>query len=276
MKSAPNSRVNLDRGIERFAGNFVAANRLRVEMANAIVAHLIGDGVVKGGSGLKFRYGDGATRFTMDLDTARRGDLGAFLANLSGKLAAGWNGFTGAVLVKPQASPEGIPFEYVMQPCDVKLSYKGAPWFTVRLEIGCNEIGDADEPDMVTPPGEIGEIFEFLRIPIPARLPVMRLEYQVAQKLHGLSAPRSRRAHDLIDLQLIFSRSEVDLRAAAMICRRLFAYRKCHAWPPVVVKGEFWVEEYDSRRGDLTILPTVDQAIEWVNDLIHRLDATVG
>lgn len=36
-------------------------------MANAIVAQMIGQGVVKGGSGLKFRYGDRATRVTLDL-----------------------------------------------------------------------------------------------------------------------------------------------------------------------------------------------------------------
>ena len=51
MKSAPNSRANLDRALQRFAGDFVKANELRGLMANAIVAQMIGEGVVKGGSG---------------------------------------------------------------------------------------------------------------------------------------------------------------------------------------------------------------------------------
>ena len=57
MKSAPNSKPNLDKAIQRFAGNIAKANELRNLMANAIVAQMLGKGVVKGGSGLKFRYG---------------------------------------------------------------------------------------------------------------------------------------------------------------------------------------------------------------------------
>ena len=30
------------------------------------------------------------------------------------------------------AKPRGVPFDYVMQPCDVKLKYLGVPWFTVE------------------------------------------------------------------------------------------------------------------------------------------------
>ena len=69
MKNAPNSKSNLDRALQRFAGDFARANDLRGQMANAIVAQMIGEGVVKGGSGLRFRYGEKLTRVTMDLDT---------------------------------------------------------------------------------------------------------------------------------------------------------------------------------------------------------------
>ena len=51
--------------------------------------------------------------------------------------------------MNPTSKSRGIPFDYVMQPCDVKLKYLGIPWFTVQLEVGHNEIGDADECDMV-------------------------------------------------------------------------------------------------------------------------------
>ena len=70
MKKAPNSRTNLDKAVERFAGTPARAAELRNLMANAIVAQLIGDGVVKGGSGLKFRYGGKMARATTDPDTA--------------------------------------------------------------------------------------------------------------------------------------------------------------------------------------------------------------
>ena len=272
MKSAPNSRANLDRALQRFAGNFVKANELRGLMANAIVAQMIDDGVVKGGSGLKFRYGEKVTRVTLDLDTACSTGLDEFLKSLKVQLAEGWNGFSGEVVVCRQASPRGIPFEYVMQPCDVKLKYLGVPWFTVELEVGHNEIGDADECDMVELPAELLELFAFLALPKPSPIPAMRLEYQIAQKLHGVSAPNSKRAHDLTDLQLIMTSAQIDIILVSQLCRRLFRYRRAQTWPPHVVKGESWDESYENQKGDLPVLPMVDEAIVWVNDLIERID----
>lgn len=273
MRNAPNSKTNLDRAIQRYAGDNVRAVGLRVSMANAIVAQMIGQGVVKGGSGLKFRYGDRATRVTLDLDTAWSTDLDSFIRDLKAKLRIGWCGFEGSVVVQRQASPKGIPFDYVMQPCDVKLNYKGVPWFTVKLEVGHNEIGDADEVEMIPLPSEVSDLFVFLCLPIPGNVPAMRLEFQIAQKLHGASAPNSKRAHDLIDLQLILSRAEVDLAKTASICRRLFAYRKVHEWPPAITKGENWDSAYAAQRLDLPVLPTVDEAISWANELIVKIDA---
>ena len=48
MKNAPNSKVNLDKAIQRFAGDILRSNQLRNLMANSIVAQMIDDGVVKG------------------------------------------------------------------------------------------------------------------------------------------------------------------------------------------------------------------------------------
>ena len=152
MKNAPNSRANLDKAIQRFAGNPLRANEIRNLMANAIVAQMIGEGVVKGGTGLKFRFGEAMSRVTADLDTAWRTGLDEFLKGLRTRMATGWNGFSGEVRVLKQGSPKGVPFDYVMQPCDVKLSYLGRPWYTVQLEVGHNEIGDADAFDVVEIP----------------------------------------------------------------------------------------------------------------------------
>lgn len=54
MKRQPNSRTNLDKAIQRFAGEIRRANELRALMANAIVAQMIGDGVVKRMDGTAF------------------------------------------------------------------------------------------------------------------------------------------------------------------------------------------------------------------------------
>jgi len=272
MKNAPNSRTNLDRGIQRFAGDFVRANELKGLMANAIVAQMIGDGVVKGGSGLRFRYGESMTRATMDLDTAWRTGLDEFLKHLRTRLDEGWNGFSGEIRILRQTAPRGVPFEYVMQPCDVKLKYREAPWYTVQLEVGHNEIGDADGCDMVEVPDVLADLFSFLALPKPTPIPTMRLEYQVAQKLHGASAPNSRRAHDLIDLQLIMANGQIDLSLASRLCQKLFKYRQGQTWPPRIVKGETWNVTYNSQRGELPVLPSVDEAIAWANELIASID----
>ena len=276
MTKVPNSRVNLDKAINRFAGNPRKADALRNLLANVIVAQMIPEGVVKGGSSLKFRYGSAETRATMDLDTAWKNDLDTFLVGLKEKLSAGWGGFAGTLVVGRQASPKGIPFDYVMQPCDVKLTYLKKPWYTVRLEIGHNEIGDADECEAVNAPSDVIELCTALGLPEPMPISVMRLEFQIAQKLHGVSAPHSRRAHDLIDLQLILMRNEINMPMTADICRRLFAYRQVHAWPPRITKGEGWETVYDGQRMDLPVLESVDAAIEWCNELIARLDSAVS
>lgn len=273
MTKQPNSKNNLDRSILRYAGTDTRAVLLRTELANVIVAQMIGDGVVKGGTGLKFRYGDKATRVTLDLDTAYKMDLDSFIKGLKSRLATGWNGFTGEIWVRPTAEPKGIPFDYVMQPCDVKISYLGTPWFTVELEIGHNEIGDADEYDEIEVPAEIAGLVSFLALPLLGSVKVMKLEYQVAQKLHGATGINSDRAHDLIDLQLILAHHPLDMKRAKELCRTLFSYRKCQAWPPEVVGNSKWGVVYNDQKGNLPVLPSVDEAIIWANELIAKIDA---
>jgi len=272
MKNAPNSKANLDKAILRFAGNPLRGNEVRNLMANAIVAQMIGEGVVKGGTGLKFRYGEAMSRVTMDLDTAWRTGLDDFLKGLRTRLAAGWNGFSGEVKILRQASPKGIPFDYVMQPCDVKLNYLGRPWYTVQLEVGHNEIGDADVFDEVQVPQVLVDLFEFIALPCPSPIRAMRLEFQVAQKIHGASAPGSKRAHDLIDLQLIVNKAKIDLEMTAGLCLQLFKYRKVHDWPPRIEKGADWDKAYDEQKSGLPVLSTVDEAIGWVNELIETIE----
>lgn len=275
MKSAPNSKTNLDKAIQRFAGSqdFVRANELRGLMANAIVAQMIGDGVVKGGCGLRFRYGMERTRVTMDLDTAWKTGLDEFLKTMRSALEFGWNGFTGEVRLLRPLSPRGVPFDYVMQPCEVKLRYRDAPWYTVELEVGHNEIGDADARDMVEVPESLSELFEYLALPKPAPIPAMRLEYQVAQKLHGASAPGSKRAHDLIDLQLIAANTDLNLHLVRDICVRLFKYRRGQSWPPTITAKDGWSIVYNAEKGDLPVLPAIEEAVAWTNQLVERIDA---
>ena len=266
----PNSMRHLDDAIRRECGGDQGAYvRLRTLMANAVVAQMLPDGVVKGGSAIKMRYGNAQTRFTTDLDTATASEPSAYAEALGEALSRGWEGFTGRVVPREPAHPRDVREEYVMMPFDVRLSYLGKPWCTVPLEVGHNEIGDADEADW-TELDDAAEVFGRLGFPAPGRAPLMPLEHQVAQKLHAVTGAGDR-VRDLIDLQVMFANSDVDLAATRRTCERLFAYRKAQDWPPTVSAREGWEEQYRSLAGGLRVRQSVGEAVEWANGLIGRI-----
>lgn len=243
----------------------------RTIMANAIVASMLPDGVVKGGSAIKMRYGEAYTRFTTDLDTATVTDPDLYARRLDDRLRAGWEGFSGHVVERDPASPDDVPTKYVMRPYDIKLSYLGKPWCTVPLEVGHNEIGDADVVEWAVL-SDANSLFEAIGFPSPGKAPLMPLVHQVAQKLHAVSGSGDR-ARDLIDLQLIFDRSTIDLSELKEVCQRLFAYRQAQTWPPSVIEQSGWADLYAEQADGLPVAPTVSEAVGLVNALIRRIDA---
>lgn len=273
MAKQPHNEHELELALTRFAGSNIAAVECRDVMAGVVLGQMLPPGtVVKGGTSLRLRLGPGNSRVTVDFDTARSIELEEYITALRARLADGWCDFTGEVLIRQRASPAGVPGEYVMQPLDVKLAYRHHPWCTVRLEVGHNELGDADEIETRELPPRIKEMFAALNFPEPKQIPLMPIPFQIAQKLHGVSQMGSSRVRDLIDLQLIADSEEVDYARTGDICRRLFRYRQMHAWPPKVVKGELWDGIYAEQRGDLPVLPTCDAAVEFVNELIEKID----
>lgn len=267
----PNSRRHLDAAIERIAGRGRPYVEARTVLADAIVGQLLPNGVVKGGSALKLRFGDAATRFTRDLDTARCSGLNEYIDDLKGSLKRGWQGFGGTVVAKPPAHIDEIPEAYVMQPFNIKLSYLGKSWVTVPFEVGYNEIGDADCADLVVPVDANRLLLE-LGFPQLGPISVMRLTHQIAQKLHALTAVGSKRVHDLVDLQLILSRETVNFEELRRVCRRLFAYRQRQVWPPAVQKGIGWEAMYVVISEGLDVAVDLDEAISWMNNIINQIE----
>ena len=270
MDNPPNSKVNLDRAIQRIYGTGAKYVEIRSMIANTVVGQFLPEGVVKGGSALRLRYGLANTRVTVDFDTAHRNRLEDFIGTIASGLKAGWSGFSGDVVKREPARPRDVPAQYVMQPFDVKLHYRRRPWCTVRLEVGYDEIGDAQFADERIS-SDVLDIFKNLCLETPKPIPLMPLPHQVAQKLHGLSDPGGGRAHDLVDLQLIFAHDGIDLKETRRIAERLFANRRRQAWPPTVVKGDNWQTLYDDAKGLIDVLPSVDEAITWANALIARI-----
>ena len=239
MAKQPHNEHELELALARLTGSNIAAVEYRDIMAGVILGQMLPAGtVVKGGTSLRLRLGPGNSRATVDFDAARNGELDDYIKSLRSLLEVGWADFTGEVAIRKQGSPTGVPFEYVMQPIDVKLAYRRHPWCTVRLEVSHNEIGDADTVEMRELPQKIKDIFAALNFPEPRPIPLMTIPFQIAQKLHGVTQRGSSRVRDLIDLQLIAESEDVDYVATAVVCRRLFKYRKMHTWPPKVVKAE--------------------------------------
>jgi len=272
MAKRPNTRTNLDKAIQRLYGQTIDFVNIRSLMANVIVGQFIPGAVAKGGSALKLRFGDLATRVTTDFDISFKESIDSVISTLREGLKRGWNGFDGEVVTQKPMRPKGIREAYVMKPYSVKLRYNNAPWCTVQLEIAFNEIGDADVADFEMS-DEIPKVFESLGFPAPDPVPLMPLEYQIAQKLHGATEDGSERAHDLIDLQIVAVRGLPNLRKLKAVCRRLFAYRKKQSWPAKVVKNKDWDAIYSEERGSLPVLASMDAAIAWANDLIAKIDA---
>lgn len=267
----PIGRNNLDKMLHRLFPDDVDYLEIRSMMANVLVGQFLPEGVVKGGSSLKLRYGNRNTRVTTDFDAAARHDRERYIDQLTERLAVGWEGFTFEVVRMKPAQPKNTPCAYVMHPFSIKVSYTGKPWCTVDLELGHNEVGDADEAEWYES-SEVNAAFAQLGFPAPGKVPVMPLKYQIAQKLHGASEPGSERAHDLVDLQLIFKRSKIDLAEVRHVCERIFAYRKMQSWPPTIVANEKWDERYAAASEGLPVLPTADEAVDWANELVMRIN----
>ena len=140
--------TSLEARFRNLASSELAVTRLERAVANVVLAQLLPAGAVKGGTALKLRLGHSRSRFTPDLDVARRATMVEFLAEYGAALGKGWAGFTGKLVPVRPAKPVGVPPEYVMQPYDIKVSYQGRSWLTVRLEVGHDEIGDTDHPEM--------------------------------------------------------------------------------------------------------------------------------
>lgn len=89
--------------------------------------------------------------------------------------------------------------------------------------------------------------------------------------IQGLTLTGNKRAHDLVDLQLIMANGNVDIALVHALCCKLFKYRKVHEWPPKVVKGDAWEDIYYAQSRGINVLPNVDAAVDWANELIARI-----
>lgn len=274
---APRRVADLQRAVATLArSQGSTATRLQSLIANVTLAQMLPDSAVKGGTGLKLRYGDAPTRATPDLDTAFRGDLDEFYYELEANLADGWGDFGGKVKRGERRAPDTFPAAYVMQPFVVSLEYRGKGFARVEVEVGFDELESTTRDEVESEISvEILQIFADLGLPTPNPVRVLPLHHQIAQKLHACTEPGSMRAHDIVDLQIMAPHT--DPAEVTETATRLFKFRQQHEWSDAVVTpiGE-WESLYLTAADGLGVIQDFDAAIVWANAYIDSLRAPVA
>ena len=250
--------------------------RVQRVIANTVVGQMLPPSVVKGGTAMKLRVGENASRFSADLDAARSAEvtLDDYLDALAARLAEWWGGFTGELEELDPPQPEGVPDDYIMRPFVIRLAYQGRHWLSVPFELGHDEIGSTQRPELRIA-DDIVELFDIVGLDTPDPIPVLALDHQIAQKLHACTAINTKsggneRAHDLVDLQILEQEEDIDYTVLAATAQRLFAARRSQSWPPTVVAYERWDTIYAEAADGLEVIEHVDDAVAWANDFIAR------
>jgi hypothetical protein len=251
--------------------------RLELIVADTAVGQMLPPGVIKGGAAMQIRLGDAESRATRDLDAARAAELSldTYLEQLDERLAAGWAGFTGTVRDAEGPIPVDVPPDYVMRPFLIRLSYRGRFWFNVPFELGRDEVGSTAVPELRMA-ASITDLFIRLGLPAPDPIPLLPADHQMAQKLHACTwldrSGGNDRAHDLVDLQILDREEAPDPARVGTTARRLFESRRAQSWPPTVSVHGRWDTLYTAAAEGLDVIGTVEEAVDWANSLVARID----
>lgn len=267
--------------------------RARVMLCTLIVSQMLPDAVaVKGGMGVKLRFGERGTRATADLDVSTRVRGEEFEQAFRARLAEGWGtvpASKGELRRNPDA-PERVAFtatvravklhdpglarpEYVMHPYRVSIAFLGAAWGALDVEVSDPEI-DPYAHSRKEIDGELVQFGAYFGFGDLQPVELVDLEYQIAQKLHAVTDPAYVRAHDLVDLQLLWG-AELDFRVLRELCVRTFDWRRQQAWPPLPLRpmGGWELAYADARSeteidGHTPVLPDVTAARRWLEQII--------
>ena len=275
------------------AGLGIPVARARMMLCTLIVSQMLPDAVaVKGGMGVKLRFGERGTRATSDLDISTRVRGEEFEQVFRARLVEGWGtvppskgeqrrnldapdrvAFTATVRAVKLHDPGLARPEYVMHPYRVSIAFLGSAWGALDVEVSDPEI----DPHAHTRKEIDGELVQFgAHFGFGELQPVklVDLEYQIAQKLHAVTDPAYVRAHDLVDLQLLWNAGP-DLPSLHRLCARTFDWRRQQAWPPLPLRPmDGWDLAYADARaetevdGQTPVLPDITAAREWLGQII--------
>ena len=226
--------------------------------------------IIRGGSGLAFRYGIVESRQTRDLDIAltNTGDAVSIILKLTG---SSWAGFeVSSVKFHPSYAPAGTPSQYVVQEFDIRLSYLGASWLTVNLDIvQLAQFGSSDYRIMDVSE-ELNSIMSYLGLPKINQIPLLDLEAQVAEKLLAFLTTPNRRGRDLYDIWLITKFHLLDLPS---ITQHFIQVKRVHQIDIKIEKitqSPELVNSYLADTADVAA-PSIDEPILFCNQVIELI-----
>lgn len=137
--------------------------------------------LVKGGSSLELRRGIPDSRTSKDFDTVARRDIELIHEQLADAGETGWEGFTAIFTAPEEIDVPGMPVK--PRRFTAKLSYRGRAFATVPIEVSSVEAGNADQFDTLT-----SDALGLVGVPAAVAVPCMTIPWQIAQKLHAVTA----------------------------------------------------------------------------------------
>ncbi|MBS9535466.1 nucleotidyl transferase AbiEii/AbiGii toxin family protein [Mycobacterium sp. M1] len=282
--SAPNNLRSLrDRLVQVADRQGVVFGRLQRHVAMIVVAQFaaaltdeIGAPLllVKGGSSLELRRGIPDSRTSKDFDAVARQGVEPIYERLADAGETGWEGFTAVFTVPEEIDVPGIPVKPLR--FTAKLSYRGQAFASVPIEVSTVEAGNADQFDTLT-----SDALSLVGVPATVAIPCMSIPWQIAQKLHAVTAVLAEpkvndRAHDLVDLQLLQELlPDADVAKTRSACIAVFETRTQQPWPPTVAVPPHWPTIYTRALEGLDHLElagTVDEAAAAVQRFVAQID----
>ncbi len=246
----PGDLSHLERLIDRWSktdtDDPATAGRLRRLIAlSALVAML--DGLVadgeprlafKGGAALELRFGARA-RASRNVDALVNVSLDDAFVEIAERLTDGWEGFVGRLTERTAITRAGI--DPAPERCQVKLLYRGRPFYSLPFELGYAEAGSFRFVERLPS----GIDLDRVQLGPTGEVTVLNVHYQIAQKLHACTEipneGENPRVHDLYDILLIVGLAESDgLHHTRAACDDTFTHRNRHKFPPPLPLWDSW------------------------------------
>ena len=252
----------------------IASNVLERHLAHFVLVQIIAscssfqsnNFFLKGGASLGWRFPSKPYRETQDLDFVvklNRIEIRNRIEELEGLT---WGRFrVGAIKILGDKTKSAVPLEERIVEARVPIQIGISEWVSVRLEV--LPLVEPVETEAL----EVSlytDVLDGMDCPKPVSVPVMSLERQIAEKLHGLTDPDSDRVRDLFDLYHLGSLA-LDVGKLRVMVADTYDRRATHIWDSTYRPTETQRELYSAKFGS-----ELDFALAF--DALASLQALIG